>query len=172
MTLKNELTGLEETKRQGKANTMEKYLYEAILYPVDNVYEAAIPELNLITQGNDLADAVFMAQDVLALAISSRLADGEHVPPVGTFKNECREGTTLIGIATFAEPTKALEDYMTVQEAADVLDISRSRIYAMVNEGILDTKKEGNMRLVSATDVMDVFNNPRMVGRPKKVALA
>ena len=61
---------------------------------------------------------------------------------------------------------------MTVQEAADVLDVSTSRIHAMIRDGILRTEKVGSARLVSADDVIDYFNSPRTAGRPKKVATA
>ena len=61
---------------------------------------------------------------------------------------------------------------MTVQEAADVLDVTCSRIHALIREGILRTEKIGSARLVSAADVKDYFNSPRLAGRPKKKATA
>ena len=42
----------------------------------------------------------------------------------------------------------------------------------MIRDGILRTEKVGSARLVSADDVMDYFNSPRVAGRPKKIATA
>ena len=52
---------------------MEKYLYEAVIYSANGKMEASIPELGVITFGDDLTDAAFMVQDAMELAISSRL---------------------------------------------------------------------------------------------------
>lgn len=148
---------------------MNRYLYEAVLTPNElGGYDARFPELDIITQGDDLADAAFMAQDLLALEISTLLKDGKQIPTVGTFTNKCPEGSILMGIATFAEANDVLDETMTVQEAAEILDVSRSRIYALIKDGRIQGKQVGNRRLVYARDVMDVFNNPQGVGRPRK----
>ena len=141
---------------------MEKYFYEAVMTPNElGGYDVRFPDLGIITQGDDLSDAAFMAQDLLATWVSGELADGSVVATVGPFGRECPDGGTLMGIATFAGPTTTPERTMTVQEAADVLDVSTSRIHAMIREGILRTEKIGAARLVSAEDVMDYFNGPR-----------
>ena len=148
---------------------MERYFYEAVLTPNElGGYDARFPELDIITQGDDLADAAFMAQDLLTLVVSTALKDGKPIPPVGTFTNECPEGSTLMGIATFAEAGDVLDETMTVQEAADILDVSRPRIYALIKDGRIRDKQVGTSRMVYARDVMDVFNNPQGVGRPRK----
>lgn len=138
---------------------MEKYFYEAVLYPANGKVEAAIPDLGIITFGDDLADAAFMAQDVMELNISTRLGKGEDVPKVGAFGHDCPDGGTLMGIAVYADAGSALVDTLTVQEAADILDVSRSRVYTMIKDGLLSAVKVGNQRLVSTADVMDRFNN-------------
>lgn len=140
---------------------MEKYLYEAAMTPNElGGYDIRFPDLGLVTQGKDLSDAVFMAQDLLATWVSGELADGSAVAAVGPFGHECPDGGILMGIATFAGPTTTPERTMTVQEAADVLDVSASRIRAMIHDGILRTEKVGAARLVSVEDVMNCFNKP------------
>ena len=57
---------------------------------------------------------------------------------------------------------------MTVAEAADILNVSRARIYALVKEGAIRSEKAGSSRLLNAQDVMDRFNSPRNPGRPPK----
>ena len=148
---------------------MKKYLYEAVFTPNElGGYDARFPELDVITFGDDLADAAFMAQDLLATVVSSALKEGKDVSQVGKFGYECPKGGTLMGIATYATATDMLDDTMTAQEAADLLGVTRARIYAMVKDGLIRSMKSGSARLVSAEDVMERFNNPRDPGRPKK----
>lgn len=147
---------------------MEKYFYEAVFTPNElGGYDVRFPELDIITQGDDLADAAFMAQDLLSLVVSNALKDGKAIAPVGTFTNECPSGSTLMGIATYAEGDIS-DDFITIQEAADVLDVSRTRIYALVKDGRITDKQIGTSRMVSVRDVMEVFNNPQSAGRPRK----
>ena len=42
-----------------------KYVYEAIVEPVGRFLEVRFPDLGIITQGEDLQDAAFRAQDLL-----------------------------------------------------------------------------------------------------------
>lgn len=178
MTLKNASTGLERTNPFGafldqvrKAKNMEKYLYEAILTPNElGGYDVVFPTLGIITQGDTVSDAAFMAQDLLATWIASLLKDGEEVAQVDTFGHDTPDGAISLGIVVCVDESSASDDYMTVQEAADVLDVSTPRIYAMVRDGVLSSEKVGTSRMISAADVMDYFNNPRSSGRPKRVA--
>lgn len=145
---------------------MGKYFYEAVIYPSGDKMEAQIPELGIFTFGDDLADAAFMAQDALEMAVSSMLEEGVDVAEVGTFGHECPEGGTTMGIAVYAEAGSARVETMTVQEAADILGVTRSRVYSMIRDGVMRSEKEGNQRLVNASDVMERFNNPKGAGRP------
>lgn len=133
-------------------------------------YDVRIPDFGIVTQGDDLGDAAFAAQDALTLRISGMLESGEAVEAVGRMDNECPDGSMSMGIVAVAEPGTVLDDTMTVQEAADTLDVTRARIYAMIEDGSIRSRKEGNMRLVDASDVMERFNNPRGAGRPSKNA--
>ncbi len=154
-----------------KEAAMDKYLYEAVMTQNEvGGFDVRFPELGIVTQGDSLGDAAFMAQDLLATWISAELATGAMVPNVGSFGQECAAESFLMGIATFAGPTTMPVGTMTVQEAADVLDVSTSRIHAMIRSGILGTEKVGTARLVSAVDVMNYFNSPRNAGRPRKAA--
>ena len=142
------------------------------MYPSGGKVEVQIPDLGIFTYGDNLSDAAFMAQDAMELAISSRLSEGAEVAEVGSFGHDCPEGGTLMGIAVYAEAGSADEDTMTVQEAADVLDVTRSRVYSMIRDGVVRAEKVGNQRLVNASDVMERFNNPRGAGRPSTEKVA
>ena len=151
---------------------MERYLYKAVLTPCgSDGYEASIPELELMTQGNDFADAVYMAQDLLCLEISDRLKEGDPLPTVGSFTPECPDGSTIVGIMALVEGDDLSLNEMTADEAADILDVSRSRIYAMVRDGILKARKVGATLMISTESVKERFNSPRKAGRPRKGAM-
>lgn len=149
---------------------METYIYEAVLTPNEaGGYDARFPELDITTQGCDMADATYMAQDALALHVSGLLTEGKSVGKVGKFGHQCPKGSTLMGIAAPVEQASPEAQFITAQEAADLLDVTRPRIYALIKEGILRSKKEGNTRLVCVADVMERFNNPQPAGRPKAI---
>lgn len=151
---------------------MERYLYEAVFTPYDNGYEVEFPELGLFTQGHDLSDAAYMAQDLLHTYVSEELKEGGSVSPVGQFGSEHPAGAVVMGIMTMAEAGSADEETMTAEEAAETLGVSESRIYAMIRSGALHARKQGRMYEISAQDVMHAFNAPRRkAGRPKKDAL-
>lgn len=151
---------------------MEKYLYEAVFTPNElGGYDVAFPDFGLVTQGSDLADAAFMAQDLLTLHIASELHDGKDIAKVGSFDFSCPQDGMVMGIVVVADAGIILDDYMTIQEAADVLDVSRARIYALIDSGELFAQKMGTARMVLAKDVMERFNNPRGAGRPRKAAM-
>lgn len=53
----------------------------------------------------------------------------------------------------------------------DILDASRSRIYAMARDGVLEARKAGSMLMISTGSVKGRFNVPRKAGRPGKGAI-
>lgn len=147
---------------------MGRYFYEAILEPREKGWEARVPSLGIVTQGKDVADAAYMAQDALALRISTLLAEGNDVPERGRFSGECPAGGMTVGILTLAEPGSIFDETMSVQEAADVLGVTRARIHALVAAGKLRSVKSGNARMISASDVIERFNTPHPAGRPAR----
>ena len=115
---------------------MNRYLYEARFTPNElGGYDVLFPEWGIATQGGSLGDAAAMAQDLLTTYITGMLDQGKTVAPVGTFTTECPAGSILMGIMALVDPEAPEEDTMTAQEAADLLGVSRSRVYAMVRDG-------------------------------------
>ena len=148
---------------------MNRYLYEACFTPNElGGYDVLFPEWGIATQGDSLGDAAAMAQDLLTTYIAGLLDQGKTVAPVGTFTTEHPAGSILMGIMTLIDPEAQGEDTMTAQEAADLLGISRSRVYAMVRDGVLRARKVGNLQMIFAADVIERYNNPRPAGRPKR----
>lgn len=61
---------------------MAHYLYPAIFEPEDGLYNVTFPDLpDCYTCGDDLTDAMFMAQDVLADVLADKEESGEAIAP-------------------------------------------------------------------------------------------
>lgn len=144
-----------------------KFIYEAIIEPCGEYFEARFPDLGLITQGDDLKDAVFMAQDLLENHIVLALA-GEKELPSPTFGNTCVGNGYRAEIVVSCDKDTPQDETMSVNEAADILDVTPARIRAMIRDGILTSKVVGRVHMVDAQSVIDRFNEPVRAGRPKR----
>lgn len=60
-----------------------------------------------------------------------------------------------------------MESWLTVTEAAELLGLTRSRIYNLIREGRLRSEKSGNLHKVSAADVEEYAASERKGGWPK-----
>jgi predicted RNase H-like HicB family nuclease len=71
-----------------------KYVYPACFYPEpDGRFSVEFTDFELATFGNDLADAMYMAEDAAAGRILSMLADGERLPAPSDAKNVAPDDT-------------------------------------------------------------------------------
>lgn len=144
-----------------------KYVYEAIIEPSGKWLEVRFPDLGIITQGEDMQDAAFMAQDLLENHIVMALKKGRTLP-APTFGNECAKDGYRMGIVVECDENTPQDETMTVNEAADILDVTPTRIRAMINSGILKSRKVGMVHMVDAQSVMDRYNEPAHAGRPRR----
>ena len=55
-------------------------VYPVILTPVEEGYVVTVPDLDINTQGKDLADAIYMARDAIGIWGISEEDDGRAVP--------------------------------------------------------------------------------------------
>lgn len=55
-------------------------VYPVILAPTDAGYVVSVPDLNIDTQGKDLAEAIYMARDAIGLWGISEQDDGRVIP--------------------------------------------------------------------------------------------
>lgn len=148
------------------------YLYEAIATPTkDGRYEMRFPDLDIMTFGDDLYAAAYMAQDLLSLFIAETIESGRDLPEP-KMDHVVPEDSLAMGIVVSVSKHDQELEYMSVREAADILDVSNPRIYAMLRGGILTGRKVGGAQLVSTQSVKDRFNKPRSAGRPRKAASA
>ena len=112
----------------------------------------------------------YKAEDLLTMDIAERLEAERTCPPYWILWSwgAISAGSIAMGIMALVEAGCERTETMTVAEAADILNVSRARIYALVKEGAIRSEKAGSSRLLNAQDVMDRFNSPRNPGRPPK----
>ncbi len=152
---------------------MKSYLYEAVFTPNElGGYDVEFPELGIVTMGDGLSDAAHMAQDLLTTYVLGESDLGRKIPEVGRFGSERPEGGAVIGIMAVAGPETAEPDEMTADHAADILGVSRARVYAMARDGVLESRKVGKALMISSESVKRRFNEPRHAGRPPKALQA
>ncbi len=60
---------------------MARYIFPAIFEPEDGLYNVTFPDLpDCYTSGDDLTDAMYLAQDVLADVLADKEETGEAIP--------------------------------------------------------------------------------------------
>lgn len=145
------------------------YVYEALVYPSEDEgkYEVYIPDWDAFTVGDTFKDAVYMAHDLLELAVSSALDEGQPLPEE-TFDHVVPQGCRLIGVVIDGDRLEPEPECMDVAHAAEILGVTVGRVHAMLKSGILNGHKEGNLWMVDVESVRNRANNPRPGGRPRR----
>lgn len=118
-----------------------------------------------ITQGEDVADACESAADLLREIICDYLMKGEK-PPSPSFENDLLHDGVRVIVSVDASLNDV--DKVSASKAAEILGVSRGRITAMVQSGLLDGWKEGRNAWVTRASVDARLATPHMAGRPKK----
>lgn len=77
-----EQAGLKQLRQGRKGDCIMKYVYPAIFTPLSSgEYDVRVPDLpGCITCGNDLADAIEMAQDAVAMWLCDAEDNNEDIP--------------------------------------------------------------------------------------------
>ena len=63
-----------------------KTVYPVIFTPVEGVVLVEVPDLGVLTQGEDLSNAVEMARDAISLKCVDLEDEGENIPPTTALK--------------------------------------------------------------------------------------
>ena len=103
---------------------MAKYIYPAVFEKEGDQYSISFPDLpNCFTQGEDLQDALEMAQDALCLVLYHREKDGKEIPAATDIKKikvSDNVFVTLIDCDTFEYEkfykSKAVKKTLTIPE--------------------------------------------------------
>ena len=65
--------------------------YAACFYPEEQGYSVIVPDFNAATQGDDLKEAVYMTEDLIAGLILTAIEDGKSFPRPSTPSNNMLE---------------------------------------------------------------------------------
>ena len=68
-----------------------KYVYPVILSPAKCGYVVSIPDLEIDTQGSDIAEALYMARDAIGMWGITQQDHGRQIPVSTNFKPQCGE---------------------------------------------------------------------------------
>ena len=145
------------------------YLFLALIYPCGADFEVYVPALDAYTQGSDLDDAAYMAQDLVETMVSLMVEHGEEVPKAD-LRQEAPEGGYAMIVATHGDVPEVAE--MSVSDAADILGVTESYVYTLCARGKLEHRKVGRTTLVSTASVKERANAGVRPGRPRKLATA
>lgn len=144
-----------------------QYTYEFEMWRGEFGWLAAPFGLEGITQGDDVNDLCESAADLLREVVQSYLMQGVK-PPHATFDNEPKRG----GVRLIVSVDASLEhvERMSAAQAAETLGVSRSRITAMLNAGLLEGWREGRNTWITTESVAARKASPTRSGRPRKDA--
>lgn len=141
-----------------------QYTYECELWRGEKEWCIAPFGIEGITQGKDVEDACESAADLLREIIRMYLLHGER-PPAPSFGNDVQRN----GVRVIVSVDPALDEIekLSASEAARILGVSRSRVTAMIESGLLDAWKDGRNTWVTRASVDARLAIPRKPGRPK-----
>lgn len=162
------MLGSSSARLRGKVSDMQ-YVYEFEMWRGEEQWLIEPFDISGITQGEDVADACESAADLLRETICDYLMRGE-APPLASFGNEL----THDGVRVVVSVDASLDDVekVSASKAAEMLGVSRGRITAMVQSGLLDGWKDGRNTWITLASVDARLASPRGAGRPKKAVSA
>lgn len=105
-----------------------RYLYPAVFQQEEGLYNVTFPDLpDCYTCGDDLIDAMFMAQDVLADVLSDKETTGAPIPKASQISAvTCPEGCIVMQVAADtnewrrAHNTRAVKKTLSIPEWLNV----------------------------------------------------
>ena len=117
-----------------------RYVYPAVFEPEDGLYNVTFPDLpDCYTSGDDLTDAMFMAQDILADVLADREEQNKPVPKPSVVSALSVPAGCTIALVTAdtdawrrAHSSKAVKKTLTIPQwldtAAQVRGINFSQV--------------------------------------------
>jgi predicted RNase H-like HicB family nuclease len=94
-----------------------KFAYPIVLTPVKEGFAVKVPDLDIYTQGSDVAEAMYMARDAIGMWICYEQDEGRTIPVPGdiaNIKTEPNEIKTLVDID--ADEYRRAHDNRTVRK--------------------------------------------------------
>ncbi|NLT21283.1 MAG: HicB family protein [Syntrophomonadaceae bacterium] len=94
-----------------------KTAYPIVLTPVQGMYAVTIPDLDISTQGTDIAEAMYMARDAIGMWICFEQDEGRPVPsPSNISKIKTKPGETKTLVDIDLEEYRRAHDNRTVRK--------------------------------------------------------
>lgn len=146
-------------------------IYEAVLYPEEGGFGVDIPDLGVATWGASLDEAAAMAHEAMSGTCAVLLARGSELPKT-TWGHRPPNGGYVLALCADVAADAPEAEWMSVADAADVLQVSDVRVRAMARDGVLPARKVGNLWEVSTEAVKRRQANPPAPGRPSKAMQA
>lgn len=143
---------------------------EARVYSEDDKIRLHIVDENLDIYGSDIPSAIEKAVRDLRAYYTSENPEAFEALKALDYNEVLQFKLATVFIALDIDESRVGNDeFISVSQAAEMLHISKPRIYAMVNNGVLVSRKIGHSVLVSKHSVQDRLSNPRHAGRPRKL---
>jgi len=147
----------------------ERMTYAARIYKDDYGFVAEFPQLDLVTQGKNMNEVLYMATDALETYFLDYAHD-ESEPPVSDLDIELREGDVYAIISAQVDSMADCE--MTTQEVMKQLGVNKQRVSQLRAAGKLSARRIGRDYFHSRADVKALQQSQRKAGRPRKVLAA
>lgn len=90
-------------------------VYPVILSPADVGYVVSVPDLDIDTQGKDLAEAIYMARDAIGLWGICEQDDGREVPEPSLVEPEHGESEFVSWVDVDFDKYRLMSDRSTVR---------------------------------------------------------
>jgi len=129
-------------------------------------YLAEFPQLNLVTQGESMDEALYMAADALETYGDGYL-EYEIPLPERNLDIELREGDTLAIVSAYVEPT--IDHVLTTKDVMNTLGVNKQRVHQLRTSGRISAEKYGRDYYHSKKDVERLAAGQRPAGRPKRI---
>ena len=94
-----------------------KTAYPIVLTPVEEMYAVTIPDLDISTQGADIAEAMYMARDAIGMWICYEQDEGRSIPlPSNITKIKTNSGETKTLVDIDIEEYRRAHDNRTIRK--------------------------------------------------------
>lgn len=142
-----------------------RYIYEVEFFESGMFTIAAPFGIDFVTQGENLEDAVDMADDLIKSVIEDCLLNNKVIPTPSLGNSAQRGGTVVIMSVVAGLDTLSA---VSATEAALQLGLSRSRVSHMLRDGLLEGYRKGRDTFVTVDSLNIRKKERRKVGRPIK----
>lgn len=109
-------------------------VYPVFISKEKDYYVVNIPDFDIDTEGNDLADAIFMARDAIGIMGIQYEDDGKDIPVAWSVKAKAREGeiTTLVDV-DFTEYRRKYDNRMVKKNCTIPFSLNEAAEKAGIN---------------------------------------